>query len=262
MTITLRPGAEPGQLLALLKKLGLDVLNVRGSGAMAEELFRQYRQWAHNAAGQLTSYVAAEDVTRMVLTRRYWELTAAPAPLIELIHVELDDRIAMFSSETETFEADIERWSRVGVFVVADTSVYIEASDKIEILDFRPLLGVREEPIHLVVPIAVVDELEGLKRHRDKHIRWRAGYSLAVLEDRLPSGTGAGRVQEEDFTPLKEGGIPKGEVTTEVLFDPPSHVRLPIADDEIVARAVAVKTVSNRDVRLLTFDTTMALRPV
>jgi hypothetical protein len=39
------------------------------------------------------------------------------------------------------------------------------------------------------VPIVIVDELDGLKRNDKDHTRWRAGYTLAVL-DRLFASTG------------------------------------------------------------------------
>jgi hypothetical protein len=45
-----------------------------------------------------------------------------------------------------------------------------------------------------------------------------------------------------------------------MLFDPPGHVRLPIADDEIVDRALAVRALAGREVTLLTFDTGMSMR--
>jgi hypothetical protein len=40
-----------------------------------------------------------------------------------------------------------------------------------------------------------------------------------------------------------------------MVLDPPGHVRLPIPDDEIIDRAVAIQSLAARDVRLLTCDT-------
>lgn len=47
----------------------------------------------------------------------------------------------------------------------------------------------------------------------------------------------------------------RGEVNLEIVLDQPGHVRLPIADDEIIDRAVAIQALAARDVRLLTCDT-------
>lgn len=41
-----------------------------------------------------------------------------------------------------------------------DTSFYIEHEDKREEADFQLLLGLPGMPVHLIVPIAVVDELD------------------------------------------------------------------------------------------------------
>ncbi|GAA2705233.1 hypothetical protein ACFY2R_26535 [Micromonospora olivasterospora] len=46
----------------------------------------------------------------------------------------------------------------------------------------------------------------------------------------------------------------------DVVFDPPGHTRLSITDDEIVDRAAALQTLAGRRVRLLTYDTGMAMR--
>jgi hypothetical protein len=46
----------------------------------------------------------------------------------------------------------------------------------------------------------------------------------------------------------------------EIVFDPPGHVRLPIGDDEIIDRIVAVVPLAERKVTLFTYDTGQATR--
>ncbi|MFF7977156.1 hypothetical protein [Streptomyces sp. NPDC007905] len=41
----------------------------------------------------------------------------------------------------------------------------------------------------------------------------------------------------------------------EIVLEQPGHVRLPIPDDEIIDRAVAIQALAARPVRLLTCDT-------
>lgn len=41
----------------------------------------------------------------------------------------------------------------------------------------------------------------------------------------------------------------------EAFFDPADHVRLPINDDEIIDRALAMQSLADREVTLLTYDT-------
>ena len=50
-------------------------------------------------------------------------------------------------------------------------------------------------------------------------------------------------------------GLARSEVTIELVFDPPGHVRLPGNDDEIIDRALAVEPLADRKVALLTHDT-------
>lgn len=114
----------------------------------------------------------------------------------------------------------------------------------------------------MLVPILVIDELDNLKRHNDKHVRWRAGYTLAVFDRVLQSTTAPSLLREENFDAVRgqTGGIPRGRITIEVLFDPPGHERSPIADDEIVSRALTAEARSGRRVRVVTYDTGQASR--
>jgi hypothetical protein len=62
-------------------------------------------------------------------------------------------------------------------------------------------------------------------------------------------------LHDKVFSALDTGGIPRGEVTVEIVPDPPGHARLPINDDEIIDRALAIQSLSGRTVTLLTYDT-------
>jgi predicted ribonuclease YlaK len=112
----------------------------------------------------------------------------------------------------------------------------------------------------VLVPIIVVDELDGLKQSSKNDVRARARQTLAILARLLSHGIGRGQLREADFTPLNNGGIPRGEVTVEILFDPPSHHRLPINDDEIIDRALAVQGLAGRPVTMITYDTGQTMR--
>jgi hypothetical protein len=56
--------------------------------------------------------------------------------------------------------------------------------------------------------------------------------------------------------------LTRSEVTIELVFDPPGHTRLPINDDEIIDRALAIATLADRNVTLLTYDTGQSTRHV
>jgi hypothetical protein len=108
--------------------------------------------------------------------------------------------------------------------------------------------------------MVIVDELDGLKQHNKQHVRWRAGYTLAVLDRLFQATPGPSTLRDENFSALTTGGIPRGRVSVELICDPPGHGRLPINDDEIIDRALAVQALAGRGVTVLTYDTGQSMR--
>jgi hypothetical protein len=273
MLITPRPGTDRNNLLRMLRDAHTAVYNLRGGGGpgTAQGRLAGYLEWVTNTVQQLGNQISPADLDRLVLTRSYDRLLsvagtmtgtdiATQRVLNGMVSLELTQRTDALDAVLNALNQQIQRWSRQGVFVVADTSLYIEHEDKLENLDFRPLLQIWEDPVHLLVPIVIVDELDGLKKSRKTEERWRAGYTLAVLDRVFASSTGPARLTPEDFSVLGSGGMPRGEVTIELVFDPPGHVRLPINDDEIVDRTLAIQPLAGREVTLLTYDTGQSTR--
>jgi PIN domain len=263
------PGVDGKGLCTVLRDLYAGVLDARDA---ASNPVCAYFEWVGDALRSLQTQVSAADIDRLVLTRRYelllsaaagsssWDAETGASVEQGLLDAELDARVTAFAQACDALERQIECWSRPGVFVVVDTSVYITHPHKLEQIDFAPLIGVRGEPIHILVPIVIVDELDGLKQQGRDAVRWRAGYTLAVLDRVCKGSAQEGRLREEDFSALGSGGIPRGEVTVELLFDQPGHVRLPINDDEIIDRALATRPLAGRPVTLLTYDTGQSTR--
>lgn len=271
MLLTLLPGANRENVLKTLQELHSAVRNLWSGGhGGPHERLSAYVEWTVEAVHQLGNQVSAADLNQLVLTRGYERLLAALGPadaaiptrraLNALLSLELAQRVDVFRETINTLEAQFQRWSRPGVFTVADTSVYIESPDKLEELNFHELLDVRGDPIHVLVPIVIVDELDGLKKANEKHARWRAGHSLGVMDRVFASGVGSAPLRAEDSSALGTGGIPSGEVTMELVFDPPGHRRLPINDDEIIDRTLAIRSLADREVTLLTYDTSQSTR--
>ena len=270
MLVTCRPGIGRQNLRDTLRSLLGELSNVGGHTRNgAHDRLLAYLEWARQAEWALSSQVSSADLDRLVLTRRYELLlsalgglaaTAVPGVIEGLVRIEVDQRIKAFEDALDALDRQIKSWSRPGVFVVADTSVYVQHPQKLEDLDFASVLPVRDEPVHVVVPIAVVDELDGLKQSKDARTRWRAGYTLAVLDRVFNRTTEPAQLREEDFSALCSGSIPREEVTIEIVFDPPGHVRLPINDDEIIDRTLTIEPLAAREITLLTYDTGQSTR--
>jgi PIN domain len=106
--------------------------------------------------------------------------------------------------------------------------------------------------VRVIVPVVILDELDGLKGSGDARRRWRAGYTLAVMEEAFAAKPVPGL--------LRGPAGNRGGVILDLLLDPPGHVRLPINDDEIIDRTLAAQALAGTPVTLLTFDTSEAER--
>ena len=228
----------------------------------ASARLHDYLEWVNETVRKLEHQVSTADIDRLVRTRGYElllssglgrsTLPAEQETLSGFISAELDARYAAFEAAVNAIEAQIRRWSMRAEFVVLDTTVYIHHPQKLEELDVAALIEKPGEAVHILVPIAVVDELDGLKRTPQ---RGRASCALAVLERAFQRSTGPEPLPRDD-----PAAVSGGEVTIEIVFDPPGHVRLPITDDEIVDRAQAIQPFAARKVTLVTYDTGMSLR--
>lgn len=273
MLITPLPGTDRRSLRSVLSTVHTDVGNLAGGGGngTAQDRVAAYLEWVTSSVRQLSTQISAADLDRLVLTKGYDRLLAIAGTMTGtdiatqrvlngMVSLELNQRTEALGAAVNALDARIQRWAMRGVFTAADTSFYIEHASKLEDADFRPLLQIWEDPVHLLVPIAVIDELDGLKKAKDAAVRWRARYTLAVLDRVFATSPGPATLIPEDFSVLGTGGLPRGQVTAELVFDPPGHVRLPITDDEIIDRLLTLQRLAGRKITLLTYDTGQSTR--
>jgi hypothetical protein len=268
--VTPLPGVDRKHLYTTLQAVHTDVSNQWTGGPHGHlERLLAYLDWANSAVERLGSLIRSSDLERLVLTKRYELLLSGVGDLANeetrrltnsLVSIELKQRVDAFEAAVKELGWQLVLWEQRGQPVVADSSFYIEHPHKFEEADFAAVTGISEDSIHLLVPMVVVDELDDLKRSRDQHQRWRAGYTLAVLDRLFQISHDRAVLHEPDPESVRLSGIRRGEVTVSLIFDPPGHVRLPINDDEIVDRAAAVKPLAGRQVTLLTYDTGQASR--
>ncbi|WP_234384847.1 PIN domain-containing protein [Streptomyces sp. MMG1121] len=221
----------------------------------------------HQHSSRLRSQISDKDLDHLVFTDRYQVLLAGCGTLAQaldasdgkliavpqhrlvnnLVDLEVDERIADFEEAEKALAMQIDRWTGPGHFVVADSSFYIQNPDRLSEAYLQQVLGLpAEDPIRLLLPIAVVDELDSLKDSGKHRARWCASHTLGLLDGALNGCT---------FGVLRDASLWRGEVNVEIVLDQPGHVRLPITDDEIIDRAVAIQALAGREVWLLTCDT-------
>jgi hypothetical protein len=268
MLITPRPGVNRDHLLNVLRSMQGDVFNLRGGGGPArnaQERVLAYLDWTNNAVRMLGGQISSRDLDRLVLTDRYklllttaGTLTGTDTPVQRVVNgllaLELEERVAAFDAGIAALQNQLLRWSGYEHYVMPDTSFYIHHPDKLEAIDPGKLLGDPHTDFVVLVPMVIIDELDRLKETKDKQTRWRAGYTLAVL-DRLFKDVNVRAQLRKGETGPEAKVAPLGDVWIELVFDPPGHVRLPDSDDEIIDRALSIEPLADRKVTLLTYDT-------
>ena len=272
MLVAPLPGVGPDDLIKTLQSVRNEAANLRGgSGAPnAHSRLLAYLEWASQSARMLGYQISEADLASLVLNRRYELLLSSFGTMSsperevqrvvnDLVSRELDQRIAALDEAVKTLQSQLQRWSGVGDLVVLDSCFYIHHPDKLEDADLADVAKVQGTTVHVLVPMVIIDELDGLKRQSKQPARWRAGYTVAVL-DRVFRNTTAGMLHAEDITKPTADGLGQGRITMELLFDPPGHVRQPINDDEIVERAAAIQALAGRKVTMVTYDTGMSSR--
>jgi hypothetical protein len=229
MLVTPYPGANRDDVLRTLRDLTSAAQNAGNVHGPAQARLSAYMEWATNSVRMLEHRVSTADIDRLVLTRGYDRLLGPAGSLTGddigtqrvlngLVSHEIQQRVQALEDAIRDLDAQIRRWPQDIAYAVADTSVYIEHDDKLRDLDFAPLLpgAWLDKRVMVIVPVIVLDELDGLKlRGGDALRKWRASYTLAVLEDLFSQPGPQGILRQ----PAADGT--RGAVFMSILFDPP-----------------------------------------
>lgn len=242
-------------------------MNLQGHHGSAFSELLAYLEWATESASLLRSQISDKDLNNLIFTDRYRALLTSCGSLAGtdqqrfvrgLVRLEVTERLEAFEAAVTALDTQIGQWSQREPFVVADSSFYIQNAVKLADVDLHQILDVPTwQPIRLLFPIVVVDELDDLKDASKHRARWRAAHTLGRLDEVL-AGRTHGVLAEGEYTAAD--GETRGRVNVEIVLDPPGHVRLDRADVEIIDRTVAIQGLAGREVRLLTCDTSQHTR--
>lgn len=241
-------GGEPA--LFATKQVKDQLGNVHNAANREDAFLDWCDRWG---TGQLGNHFAPTDGLFAELAESYHRVLFAPAlsqrQLNGLINRECrawDARLDRLLAELQGRLAFI---GRPGQLVVLDTSALMEG---VFFTDFdwhtldEPL---QEDPIRLILPSLVVEELDELKRHRDARQKAQARRVLTKLWELHRA------------SPAEPAALPPhADVTIEVLLDGDWHERRPNNDGEIIDQAVAVRDLTGKPVILAAGDYTQLYR--
>jgi len=254
--ISLGPEGDGRQVVEALENLERSLANIWSASSTSNDARNAYVACIDQGVRVLRWQLGRRDLEELLLTRRYWALTADQAPtpsLSDVLNTEAEDRRYELRRVINALSASIARWSGAELLVVPDSSAFYAAPLRLGEWDIRASLSLgSDQRVRLLLPMVVVDELDRLKENPQPHKRWRAGQALRVITGTVGDGLWGQMARQNK-------GAPQG-VTLEVLVDPAGHHRLPIADDEIVERASAIAAVAGKPLTLLTSDTGQAMR--
>ena len=251
----LRHGVTVEQAIQALVEISQDSLQPRNITGQAPDLrvkLNSYLNWVYGAEARLRPIFADTELEDSLLTRAYWHVSMSSIPpspeLGRLVDEELifqaghpgnvGDRGGCLGEAADRLRALRRLADRVGSICVPDTNGILHYT-RFDRLPWRERIG--QPAIRLIVPLAVIDELDNKKYARREEFQQRAR-ELLTLIDRYETAA------PDAYAQLREG------VTFEVLPDEPGHFRAASTDQEILDRCEFLAQVTGSPVTLMTGD--------
>jgi rRNA-processing protein FCF1 len=211
-----------------------------------------YLNWVYAAQTRLRLIFSDTELEDSLLARAYWHVSMTSIPpspeLGRLVDEELifqaghpgvpGDRGGRLGEAADRLRQWRRLADRVGSICIPDTNALLNYT-RFDQLPWRERVG--QLTVRLIVPLAVIDELDNKKYARREEFQQRAR-ELLTLIDRYETAAPDAYVQ------LQEG------VTFEVLPDEPGHFRATSTDQEILERCEFVTQVTGSPVILVTGD--------
>lgn len=233
------------------------------------DIVNGYLTWVSDQVRMLQARLTTDDLDRLLTSPRYWATLSNPLGVpstVSAVLEEIQHRARLMNAAVAELTDASEAWRPVdGAFtnlVVVDTNFWVEQETSFDANDWHevvnsadgPSAPAMEDELRLVIPMVVIDELDGLAHKgqlRSKVIgatRWLYGHL----------GSDPGR-----SATLSAATESRGVVTLQLVFEPHSHVRLPNNDDEIVETAVRLRDFLGhpaKQVFFVTYDAGAAFR--
>jgi hypothetical protein len=248
-----------GRLLEIVREQRFAAGNLISGGGI--ELYNNYLRWSTEATRLFRPLLSARDLDQLICTRSHWSLrgidpTALGNQLSAIVLDELTRAQADLEAAEVALRRAIEAWSQPRMrSVLPDTNFYLHSDAPFDQTNWATILPSlnADDDIQLVVPLIVVDELDRQKQGNSKA---QARHTIRRLAPLLAKPNDAVMI----------AGSPGPRTYARLLMDDPRHVRLPLADDEIVACGQAVQAFASPNgpprygLSIVTFDGGMQAR--
>lgn len=253
----MRPGVTGARLRDKLTAVANNAHTVEGQtpGRSALEILQEYLKWTELTSLELAECLPTAGVDALIHTDNYWALRSAAQStprLIDWVLQEIRRQYLNLEQIAGDLNAEIARWSGdADLLAVPDTNVFHDHGGKILGLDWPAMTG-SQLGVRLVVPLAVMRELDRQKRSGRTELRASASLASRDLNQNLPKGPeGRNTIRDEPGRTLSLEAYVHGE-----------FVDRTDVDGEIIAACAWIGVVSGRAdwTRLVTGDGNMDLR--
>jgi len=258
--ITLRSTADPVYAIEHLRNAALAVANIIGQGGTAADRLHGWRRWVSTTQTIFTP-VLTESAVRAVVRGDLHDLLQSVVPesygdqLTWLVDSELIRRKDQLEAAANELETVHRRWTGRGrgPALVLDTNVLMDFGRNLVEVHWHRVADVfPTQPISLVVPIQVVEELDGQKDRGTEGARNLARATLRWIDELFSGGW-----QDAEVSVEGRGSQPR--VTLRLLIDELDRVPLPRPDADIIDRALSLAPFVTRTV-MVSHDRSMQLR--
>jgi rRNA-processing protein FCF1 len=243
-----------GQLQSALD--GTQTVTNATAGATGPQVVENYARWAEDSERTLTKILTPDSLSDLIHTRRHWALRAVTGDeprLIPLVLTEIESRQNALTAMINELQLERQRWSSAVeqpyTIAVPDSTMFLDPEAAFEDIDWRVTTESRQG-VRVVVPLAVVDELDRLKRQGNSTTARLAKAAIRWLSSTLPRDT-------DSRAALSGDGIET--VTIEVYVEDGPR-RLDDADLSIIRSTERLGSVSGALATLVTRDLGMAVR--
>jgi rRNA-processing protein FCF1 len=231
----------------------------RAGQAMSADIKRHnYLNWVYETQLQIRSIWSDGELEDALLGRGYWHICAIPQADDRLMNRLVDEELiyqagypgirgdpgGRLGEAVTRLRTLASLGNRDGRICVPDTNVFLHYT-RFDQLPWAARMGL--EDVRLIIPLAVVDELDAKKYARREEFQQRARELLTLIDGYVT------RSPPDGYSHLQPG------VTVEVLPDESDHVRAASNDQEILERCEFLHQATGRPATLITGDSGMRI---